>query len=117
MTIRLYLDEDAMSDDLVQALRTRGVDVFTTADAGMVGSTDEQQLEYATSQGRVLYSFNRADFYAIHTSYLAQGWSHTGIILAPQRRYPVGEQLRRLVNLIHTKSAEEMRDQVEFLGA
>ncbi len=29
MIIRIYMDEDAMSVDLVQALRTRGVDVTT----------------------------------------------------------------------------------------
>jgi hypothetical protein len=31
---RLYIDEDAMDDDLVQALRLRGVDVQTALEAG-----------------------------------------------------------------------------------
>jgi hypothetical protein len=34
-----------------------------------------------------------------------------------QQRYSVGEQIRRLLNLISTKSAEEMPCQVEFLSA
>jgi hypothetical protein len=36
MKIRLYLDEDAMDWDLVQALRTRGVDVTTANLENMV---------------------------------------------------------------------------------
>jgi hypothetical protein len=31
--IRLYIDEDAMDEDFVQALRSRSVDVLTVADA------------------------------------------------------------------------------------
>jgi predicted transcriptional regulator len=33
--IRLYIDEDSMDEDFVQALRSRNVDVLTVADAGM----------------------------------------------------------------------------------
>ena len=49
MQIRLYLDEDAMDSDLVRALRLRGVDVTTALDTGLINSTDEEKLEYATS--------------------------------------------------------------------
>lgn len=40
-----------------------------------------------------------------------------GIILANQQQYSVGEQMRRILRLIAAKSAEEMRDWVEFLSA
>ena len=66
---------------------------------------------------RVLYSFNVGDFYHLHTVWLAQGRSHAGIILAPQQHYSVGDQMRRLLRLIAARSAEEMRDHVEFLSA
>jgi hypothetical protein len=36
MTVRLYVDEDAMDSDLVQALRVRGGDVVTALEAGMI---------------------------------------------------------------------------------
>jgi Domain of unknown function (DUF5615) len=58
MTIRLYLDEDSMRQALVQALRARGVDVITALEADMIERADEEHLDYATAQGRVLYSFN-----------------------------------------------------------
>ena len=37
--LRLYLDEDAMDGDLVRSLRSRGIDVVTAADAGLLAST------------------------------------------------------------------------------
>lgn len=117
MTIRLYLEEDSMRRALIRALRTRGADVTTALEAGMIECDDKEHLDYATTQGRVLYSFNVGDFYGLHLAYLAEGKSHAGMILAQQQRYSVGEQMRRLLKLVTTKSAEDMKNQVEFLSA
>jgi hypothetical protein len=117
MTIHLSIDEEAMDKALVQALRARSADVITALEAGMIERPDEHHLAYATAQGRVLYSFNVGDFYRLHTAFLAQGQSHAGIILAQQQRYTVGEQMRCLLRLIATKSAEDMQNQLEFLSA
>ena len=117
MQIRLYLDEDAMDSDLVRALRLRGVDVATALDAGLTSSADEEHLKYAIASERALYSFNVSDFMALHTSYLAVGKPHAGIILGRQQRYSVGEQMRRLVRLIQMRSAESLRNTIEFLSA
>jgi Domain of unknown function (DUF5615) len=117
MKLALYIDEDAMDTDLVQALRVRGVDVTTPKESKAEGWTDEQQLELATAQHRALYSFNVKDYMPLHSRFLGEGKSHAGIILAEQRQYSIGEQLRRLLTLVSTKSAEEMRDQVMFLSS
>ena len=58
MTIRIYVDEDAMDRDLVEGLRARGVDVLTALEAGMIERSDEEHLDFATREGRILYSFN-----------------------------------------------------------
>ncbi len=116
-TIRLYVDEDSMDRALVRALRARGIDITTALEQGMTEHSDADHLDYATTQGRVLYTCNVADFYRLHTSYLTQGKTHAGIILARQQRYSVGEQMRRLLKLAATRSAEEMKDNVEFLQA
>ena len=116
MTIRLYLEEDSMRYALVRALRARGVDVVTALEAGMIGREDRAHLDFATAQGRVLYSFNVGDFYRLHAAYSAEGKSHAGMILARQQHYSAGEQMRRLLKLIDAKSAEGMWNQVEFLG-
>jgi len=115
--IRLYMDEDSMDSDLVRALRVRGVDALTAYDAGLIGQSDLKQLLYAAANGRALYSFNVADFMKMHDAYLKRGGHHAGIILAQQQRYNVGEQMRRLLRLVGTKPAEQMRDGVEFLSA
>jgi hypothetical protein len=117
MRIRLYIDEDSMDRSLVHALRARGVDVVTALDERMIERSDREHLEYATGRGRVLYSFNRRDFYRLHTLYLEQGKTHAGIILARQQHYSVGEQMRCLLRLMAARSAEDMRDKVEFLSA
>ncbi|PSB50064.1 hypothetical protein C7B67_15830 [filamentous cyanobacterium Phorm 6] len=114
--IRLYLDEDTLRKAFVQALRENGIDVVTVSDANNLGRIDEEQLIWATEQGRVIYTFNSRDFCRMHGSSLAVGNSHAGIIVAPRQSYSVGEQLRGLLNLSGSKSAEEMMNQLEFLG-
>ena len=113
--IQLYLDEDAESKKLLQALRSRGVDVTSAAEMEMLSCSDEAHLSLAWEHQRSLYSFNARDFYRLHTVWLKQGNSHAGIILG-QQSSSIGEQMRRLLRLIAAKSAEEMQNQVEFLS-
>jgi Domain of unknown function (DUF5615) len=115
--IRLYIDEDSMDQAFLQALRARGVDIRTAYEEGMVGRSDIDQLRWAATQGRVLYSFNVGDFYHLHTTFLGQQEDHAGIILVQQQRYAVGEQLRGVLRLMAATSAEEMVNQVVFLSA
>jgi len=117
MTVRLYLDEDSSDTDLLKALRLRAVDVVSVAEAGMLEQPDEEQVRRAVEQQRVLYTSNRGDFYRIHSDLLRSGGSHAGMILGIQQRFSVSEQLRRLLRLINTLTAEEMKNRVEFLSA
>src|SRR5882724_6465121 len=64
--IRLYLDEDTMQQGLLAALRSRRVDVVTALECGMVRHDDEEHLQYASGDGRALYSFNIGDYALIH---------------------------------------------------
>ena len=115
MTLRLYLDEDAMDADLVDALRARGVDVQTAHEAGMRNRPDRDQLNHAAAQGRALYTFNTGHYCALHADLLARSESHAGIIVCPQQRYSVGDQMRRLLNLAAALSAQDMQNRLEFL--
>ena len=116
MQARLYIDEDAMDDDLVQALRLRGADVQTALEAGLVGRPDEEHLAHAAEAGRVLYTFNVGDFMQLHGEYMSAGREHAGIIFGDQQRFGVGEQMRRLLRVISLRSAEELRGGYEFLS-
>ena len=117
MRIRLYLDEDAMSRSLARELRARGIDVTTTISARMLGQDDAVQLEFARREGRVIYTYNVADYDHLHTEYLRQGHTHAGMVLAHQKRFTIGEQIRRLLKLIAALSAEEMQNRAEYLSA
>lgn len=114
--INLYIDEDAMHSRLVTALRSRGVTVITAMDAGLVEKSDDEQLAFATERRCVLYTFNVSDFYRLHAQWVCAGREHAGMILAPQQRFSVGEQLRRILRLRATTNTVRMRNQVEFLG-
>lgn len=116
MKIRLYLDEDAMAQSLVQSLTERGVDVTTANLENMVFRPDDEHLAHSTSIGRVLYSFNVGDYCQIHGEWLELGRSHGGIIVASQKKFGIGEQMRRLLRIVNVLSAEEMQNHLEFLG-
>ena len=105
-----------MAQALVNGLRARGVDVLTVGEAARKRLEDDEQLEFATSQGQVLYTFNTSDSYQLHTEWLTQGKAHAGIAFAPQQRYAIGDQIRRLLKLMRMRSAEEMIGNVEFLS-
>lgn len=105
-----------MDGDLVRGLRSRGIDVVTAAEVGMTRRRDEEHLSLATAQGRALYSFNVGDFHEIHTEWTSTGRDHAGIILAQQKRYSTGEQIRRLLRLIGSLTGEAMKNREEFLG-
>lgn len=83
MQIRLYIDEDAMARALVQGLRARGVDVTTVVDEGMNERDDNSQLQRATQQRRVIYTFNVGDFCKLHRDHLAcrqeSRWHNSGL--------------------------------------
>lgn len=104
MALRLYFDEDSMSRALIRALQARGMDVTNAVDDDMIGRSDREQLEYASSEGRVIYSFNIGDFQRLHTQFLAEGRSHAGI-------------MRRILRLSRELAPEEMRNRLEFLSA
>ena len=114
--IRLYIDEDAMSRRLVSALRLRAVDTITVADAGLIEGTDADQLRLASEQQRVLYSFNISDFSRLHGLWMASNQHHAGMVLVPQQRYSIGDQLRGLLRLVNARTAEEMLGRIEYLS-
>lgn len=113
--IRWYFDEDAMARGLVRGLKARSIDVITAVDAGMRGQDDEPQLECATRLGRVLFTFNVADFCRLHADYQRAGRRHTGIVVARRQRYTLGEQVHGLARLTSEISAEEMEDRLLFV--
>jgi hypothetical protein len=112
--IRLYLDEDTQRTSLVRALRVRQFDVLTCNEAQQTGIPDTEQLVFSVSQQRTIFTFNRGDFVQLHTEYLSNEQNHSGIIVSDQLE--IGVVARRLLKLLDARSAEDMRNWLEFLS-
>jgi hypothetical protein len=111
--IALYLDSD-MSRKLAKALRDEGFDAVSAWEVGNEALKDDQQLEYAVSQQRAMVTFNEDDFTNLLNEYWHAGKEHYGIIVSEQ--LPVGVVLKRLLRLLDTISADEMKNSFRNLG-
>lgn len=108
-TIRFHLDEN-VSNAIAIALRSRGIDLTTTSEEGLMAAPDEVQLEFALSQGRVIFTQD-TDFLRIH----AAGVAHAGIVYCQQGSRSIGEIVRGLILIWELIESEEMVGCVEFL--
>ena len=110
--IELYLDED-VDVLLVNLLRARGFHITTTQEAGNIGKTDAEQLEYAALHDYVLLTHNRADFEILASTCLKSGLKHGGIIIST-RRTPY-EIARRLLVILNHVTADEIVNQLRYI--
>jgi predicted nuclease of predicted toxin-antitoxin system len=101
--VKFYFDEDSGQRRLIAALRSHGIDVVTSHDAGMNARDDESHLKLAAEEGRILVSANARDFALLHRRWLEQGRSHFGVLIIPQQRYSTGEIVRRMVRLTSSR--------------
>jgi hypothetical protein len=107
--VRFHLDEQ-IPPALADALRNRGIDVTTTADAGLIGTEDREQLAFAANEQRVVITQD-VDFLRLHT----EGTPHAGIAFWRQQTRSVGEALRRLLLIHAAMSPGDMKGRVEYL--
>ena len=111
--ISLYLDEDVHTF-IADAVRRRGWEALTTEAAGRRGVTDVDQLVFATVRGSAILTYNISDFPNLHAELLARRESHAGIIIGTQT--DPRRNIRALLNLLSAASAEDMRDNLVYLG-
>ena len=110
--IRLYLDED-VHKRVAAALRLRHFDVISAHETDRLGTDDDVQLQFAADNGRALLTFNTKHYLDLHQSWLQAHKEHTGIIVSDQ--LPIGETIRRLLNLLNHVTADEIHNQVYWL--
>jgi hypothetical protein len=91
--IKLYLDEDAFARRLVNALRSRGIDVLTALKASI------------------------SDYCGLHAEWVSERRWHAGIVIGRQQPFEVGRQLTSFSHLVSANSAGQMCDRLEFLSA
>lgn len=106
--VRFYTDEH-VGRAVVRGLRQRGADVLTVPEAGLLGASDEQHLERARTESRVLFTQDE-DFLRLH----AAGVAHAGIVYAPQGT-SIRDAIRGLILIHQLLEADEMIGHVEFI--
>ncbi|GBD99662.1 hypothetical protein BMS3Abin07_01700 [bacterium BMS3Abin07] len=79
--IGLYLDED-VHKKIAVALRLKGYDVVSVHEVQKYSLSDYQQLEYAITEERAIFTFNAGDFNILHKEYMYSERSHFGIIVS-----------------------------------
>ena len=101
-----------MDTELVGGLRANRTDILTTREAGRLRRSDADQLDFATSVGRVIYTGNVGDYRRLHNS----GVAHAGIIVKTNQRMRIDAQIRALLNITASLDSDQMRNSFHFIG-
>jgi len=109
MLIRDYLDE-SVDPAVAAGLRGRGIDATTVREQGLLGASDQAQLDFAVASGRLLVTHDR-DFLRM----AAADTAHHGIAYSPPQALSIGETVRRLMQLWRDNPAEGFVNRVEYL--
>jgi len=112
----LYDDENAMERILFGMLVSAGVDCLTSRDAGQDGKSDPDQLAFASSLGRAIVTYDRADFQRLHSQWMRAGRSHAGIIVITKSRVATGVLFSKLMQLQAVHDAQGMMNAILFIG-
>jgi hypothetical protein len=108
-SIRFFTDEH-IHGQVSARLVVANFDAVSTPQARRFGETDRSQLIWAHQEQRVIVTFNVGHFAQLHYEWLSQGLHHSWIVVSQQR--PIGDMLRRLLNLAQTLSAESMQNRL-----
>jgi predicted nuclease of predicted toxin-antitoxin system len=103
-----------LSPRLATQLRRYGFDTVSSQEAGKLSHDDESQFAWAVSQQRAIVTFNFADFAEFHDKYIEAGKEHFGVILSTAETVAV--LLHRLLRLLNTLSAEDLKNQIRWLN-
>lgn len=107
--IKFHLDEN-VSNAIAQGLRRRNIDVTTVPEVGLIGADDDEQIIFALSQQRVIFTFDD-DFLRL----ASQEINHAGIIYTRQQTRSIGTIIADLILIWECLEPEYMQNRVEFL--
>jgi hypothetical protein len=80
--VRLFLDAHVSARRIAAALRDAGHDVRAAdEERELDGWEDERLLELATTERRIMVTFNFKDFARLATEWAAAGTQHAGLLL------------------------------------
>ncbi|HEV3310636.1 MAG TPA: DUF5615 family PIN-like protein [Chloroflexota bacterium] len=109
MSLRFLLDE-VTSTRVAVGLRERGVDAVSVHELGHGGLADEDQLLFAAERGRVLMTYDRADYQARDAQWREEAREHAGVLWCTEKSLP----RRDIGGLLH--AAESVAQQFTTLA-
>ena len=107
--IKFHLDEN-VSNAIANGLRRRGIDVTTTAETNLISVSDEEQIRFAVTQQRVIFTQDD-DFLKLHKS----GIAHCGITYCRQRSRSIGEIINTLTLIWEWVEPKDIKGKIEFI--
>ncbi|TAK56856.1 MAG: hypothetical protein EPO24_10550 [Bacteroidetes bacterium] len=82
--VRLYLDED-VNVLLALLLQARSINITTAHGQKMLGRSDVEQLDFASTLNAALVTHNRVDFEKLFQEYIENERRYDGIIVLIRR--------------------------------
>jgi hypothetical protein len=113
MALRLFFDECA-DQDVARALLALGLDVVTATSAGRKGLADQDQLDYARTENRVIYTID-ADFLCLAGDLQQRGEFFAGIIYHAPFARSKREIIDALVLCNGVFEPADMHNRIEFI--
>jgi hypothetical protein len=113
MSLRLFMDEHVKAA-VTEGLRQRGFDVLTAQEDGSDGQDDEDQLDRATSLGRVFVSQDE-DLLSEGARRQTAGIDFAGIIYGHQLDLTIGQMIDELELVAYCLEDSEIRGQIYYI--
>lgn len=111
--LKIYTDEN-VDVRVAEGLRIRGVKAFSAIERGLIGKADIEHFKYSAELQAVIFTHDH-HFLQIAKKLTDEGKEYRGVIFAEMNRLTVGECIKRLALYAEVLSAEEMKNQIEFL--
>ncbi len=111
--LKIYTDEN-VDVRVAEGLRKRGITAFSAQEKGMIGATDVEQFRFASDMHAVIFTHDH-HFITIAQLLKQQSRGHWGVIFGEMHKLSIGECIKRLALYGNILSAEEMKNQIEFL--
>ena len=107
--LRFYLDEN-MDPEIAEQLRRRGIDALAARDVSLLRVSDDVQLNYAATHGRVLCTKDSG--FADPANWDVE---HDGVIFFPDSKVSIGYAVNALQNLHRNETPENMKNSLRFM--
>ncbi|MBI5788954.1 MAG: DUF5615 family PIN-like protein [Candidatus Schekmanbacteria bacterium] len=111
--LKIYIDEN-VDIRIAIGLRKRGIEAFSAIEEGTIGTADLEHFNHAATKQAVIFTHDH-HFVEIAGTFLKKGKDFWGVIFTEMHKLSMGECIKRLALYADILSAEEMKNQIEFL--